>query len=923
MKRILPLAVLLPLALGFIGYYGHSGTNTPAERRRSTPDEEARNAYNRWNDERLKDPATGVVPDDIRRKELGFARHLPARATAKSLTWTQQGPRNRGGRTRAFRVDATDSNTLIAGAATGGIWRSTDAGATWQKTSSPTDLQYVSSIAQDTRAGHTQTWYCGTGESYGPVSGVGFDASLTGNGIFKSTDGGQTWVLLPSTATNDPQVYDLKGAFKHVNAMVVDPARMDSDIVVAALFDGLKRSNDGGATWTTVLGIDTTTTPASPYTEVRVTSTGVYYAALSRSAAYKGFYRSTDGINWTNIGVGNFSASTDRTVIGIDPQYEERVWFFSNTPGNGTFGHSLRLYTYMSSDGSGAGGAWRNSSANLPNGSCTGFLDFDFGHIETQNGYDMCIAVDPTDSGTVFIGGTSVYRSTNGWRTPNSYDWLGGFQCNSAEPSDYEWPNHHNDQHWLEFANGDPDTLYSTNDGGVYRSNDAQADSISWTELNDGFITSQFYTIGIEEGVANSPYIIGGTQDNGSYLATTNDPADPWVNVHGLDGAFCAIPDGRPFMLMSGYLGMLWKKTVADNGTFSAYERIDPVIANPNYNFVNPGVLDPVSQNVLYWPMSNKIYRNSDLAGIPLTNNYDQPLATNWSLVPNGTASGFISALDISNADPNTLLYATTTGRLYRLDSLNQTPVRTILDSPEWPNNAYISCIAPNDFDPAEWLLTFANYGVRSVFHSTDSGATWTSVSGNIEENADGTGSGPAVFWANIYPTWNGAENRYFIGTSTGLYSTALLDGDNTVWEQEGATSIGNVPVTMMVTRNSDGLIAVATHGSGIYTGHLPVAPVGMNEAHASFSIGMVWPVPARDEVRIELNLDTYANMDIKVLDLHGRTVLQRSLGVRPKGTFQWTWDLRGSQGARAAPGAYLVRCTANGQGRTARVIVE
>jgi hypothetical protein len=67
-----------------------------------------------------------------------------------------------------------------------------------------------------------------------------------------------------------------------------------------------------------------------------------------------------------------------------------------------------------------------------------------------------------------------------------------------------------------------------------------------------------------------------------------------------------------------------------------------------------------------------------------------------------------------------------------------------------------------------------------------------------------------------IYPTYDGADDRYFAGTSTGLYSTALLDGDNTVWEQEGPTTIGNTVINMIAARNYDGLIAVGTHGSGV-----------------------------------------------------------------------------------------------------------
>ena len=81
--------------------------------------------------------------------------------------WTQVGPDTLGGRTRALAIDVNDGNTLIAGAVSGGIWKSTDGGASWTQTLTPTQLLSVTTIAQDTRTGNTNTWYAGTGEYTG------------------------------------------------------------------------------------------------------------------------------------------------------------------------------------------------------------------------------------------------------------------------------------------------------------------------------------------------------------------------------------------------------------------------------------------------------------------------------------------------------------------------------------------------------------------------------------------------------------------------------------------------------------------------------------------------------------------------------------------------------------------------------------
>lgn len=888
-------------------------------------DQQGRLLERQWNIDRLHDPATGRIPDGIREKERAFARSLPARSLAKSLTWTHQGPRNRGGRTRAFGVDVDDPNVLLAGSATGGIWRSTDQGITWTKTSAPLEIQNTSCLSQDLRHGHTATWYCGTGENYGVVSGTSFEALLPGDGIFKSNDDGVSWTRLSSTVTNDPQVFDRKGAFKHVNSIVVDPLREDSDVVLAAIFDGIVRSNDGGLTWNTVLGLDTTINPTSLYTEVRVSPTGIYYAAIGASAPYRGVYRSTDGLHWTNIGASNYPAGAQRSVIAIDPSNENTVWFFCESPNVGTHGHSLLRYTYLSGDGSGTGGQWDNRSANLPNGTCAFFYDFDFGYINTQSSYDMCIAVHPTDPNTVYIGGTSVYRSTNGWTTPQSYKWIGGYKCDPDDPKDYVYPDHHPDQHWLEFAPSDPTRLYSTNDGGVHVTTDPLADSVLWNVLNDGYITSQFYTISMEEGSATTPYLLGGAQDNGCWLCVDADPTVPWASVHGSDGAYCAIPQGRPFMLMSSQSGKLYKKQVNDQGDVLAYERIDPVGGTTAYNFINQFVLDPVTNDQLYWCSANKIWRNTDLAGIAYHNEYYDPDTTNWELLTAASISATqrFSALDISAAEHNSLWLGTTSGRLYRIDSLDTTPVRTQITSPEWPSASYISCIAPNDFDPNEWLLTFSNYGVRSVFHTTDHGASWTSVSGNIEQFPDGSGNGPAVFWGLIYPTWGHQNDRYFIGTSVGLFSTALLDGDNTVWEQEDPDGIGNVPIDMLVARGSDGLVAVGTHGSGVYTAHLPAAPVGIVDPPSGIALGPAWPNPTTTDVSMDYYLSGSATMLLDVYDMNGRPILRRSLGHREQGNAHCTWDLHDEQGDRVPAGTYFLHLsTSNGGARTERVVV-
>ena len=119
---------------------------------------------------RTKSPFSGEIPEDIRRKELAFARTLPTREEINekmlyrgqpvvTLNWQNRGPYNVGGRTRALALDLDDETIMLSGAASGGMWRSTDAGNSWTLTTKLQDLQSVSAVAQDPRSGVRSTWY--------------------------------------------------------------------------------------------------------------------------------------------------------------------------------------------------------------------------------------------------------------------------------------------------------------------------------------------------------------------------------------------------------------------------------------------------------------------------------------------------------------------------------------------------------------------------------------------------------------------------------------------------------------------------------------------------------------------------------------------------------------------------------------------
>ena len=141
-----------------------------------------------WETLRLADPTTGTIPSGIRTRELAFSTSLPQYSSSSlarmGAAFFSRGPENMGGRTRAIAIDVTDENIFFAGSVNGGLWRSTDAGASWTLVSSLNQNPAITSITQDRRPGHTSTWYYTTGEGLGASSGAS-GAYYLGNGVFK------------------------------------------------------------------------------------------------------------------------------------------------------------------------------------------------------------------------------------------------------------------------------------------------------------------------------------------------------------------------------------------------------------------------------------------------------------------------------------------------------------------------------------------------------------------------------------------------------------------------------------------------------------------------------------------------------------------------------------------------------------------
>lgn len=847
-------------------------------------EEESAADYAQYELQRLHDPQTGKIPVNIRQLELEYASTLPgysSSATKESASLSgipylkSRGPWNVGGRTRAFAIDVSNTSKLLAGSTSGGMWTSTNGGASWSPNWGILH-QSVSCIAQDTRSGKTNTWYIGTGEGYGQSAGAS-GAYYLGNGMYKSTDGGTTWVSLPSTTNtpNTPQTFE--NVWDLIWNVAINPADAVNDVVYAASYGAIFKSTNGGTTWSTVRG-STGTSPFSYFSDVAVTPSGVVYATLSSEGTQKGIWRSANGTNWQNITPGGFPTTYGRVKIGVSPSNEEQVYFFAGTTtGFGTPDTNFQgavewnsLWKYDS-----IGGKWFDLSANMPT---TGGL---FDKQAVQGGYDMVIKVHPTDTSVVFLGGTNLYRSNNGFFSPSSTTFIGGYEQGATLPVVNMYLNHHPDQHELAFVPGSPNEMYCTNDGGIYKTSNNLSSTVAWTSLNNGYLNSMFYTVAIDHASssANDSTLIGGAQDNGSWFVNSNNSQTNWVTPRGGDGSYCAISNNKSNYYFSIQNGKVMKATLNTAGTVQTFARIDP-IGGKGYQFINPFILDPNNNNIMYLAGGKNLWRNDDLSTIPMVGNWDS-ISTSWTKFPDTvpTTNAKITALAVSKNPANILYYGTSNKKVYRVDNAN-TGTSTALDisGSTFPNGANVSSIAVDPTDAGNVMVSFSNYNVYSIFYSTNADSTiptWTKVAGNLEQNSNtgGTGNGPSVRWVSIMPVADGTA--YLAATSTGLYGTSSLTG-TIVWTQLGASTIGNSICDMIDYRSADGLVAVATHSHGIYTTNITSITdvLGVhNLANVQAMNLSNYPNPFSSSTTINFTLNERSKVNLTILDLNGRLV--------------------------------------------------
>jgi photosystem II stability/assembly factor-like uncharacterized protein len=713
-----------------------------------------------------------------------------------AISWSAVGPGNIGGRIRAIVINPSNSNEILVGSVSGGIWKTTNGGTTW---SPKLDAQDPIAIGSMVLVG-SSTVYAGTGEGWWNVDAV------YGGGIYKSTNFGETWTLLPSTV--GANIWN----FRNVLRMTADPS--GNIYAVTKAYNakggvggyytngGLYRSNDGGTTWSKISSTSITAYYAG--TDVIAISSSV----ILFSTDSDGLYRTTNsGTSWTKISSGLPAASFNRIAMAQDPNTSSIIYSVWSATTTGAPYYGLRGI-YKSTD---SGVTWSGLSAPPTLTSTSGLS-----YLSAQGWYDNVIAVDPYNSSHLYAGGVEMIKSTNG-----GISW---FQLTFWHPF-YGSPYLHADHHVIAFDPNNSGTIYSGNDGGIYKTTN---NGTSWTSLNNGLEITQFYG-GAVYPTGTTYY--GGTQDNGhlKFSAGTN-----WNEVQGGDGGYAAQDQSNGSIAYEEYVYLQMDKTT-DGG--SSWSNCTTGLTDAGNSsaclFIAPFSINPENSNVLI-AGSNRVWITSNSAG-------------SWTASSGILVSGQkLSAVTVVNSSANFLGFAgTTDGRIFKCISLNPA---SGLDTwteitPAGHNGAWVRRIVVDLTDKNKIYVCYSGFNNtgsgKHVWYSSNQGTSWTDISTAL----------PDIPVHSLVVNPDIATTLY-IGTETGVYSTT---DRGTSWATFSNGMTSYVPIDELVLQTGTKKLFAFTHGRGVWETTTPL-PVELS----SFTAIVIQGVGIQLDWRTETEVNNY-----------------------------------------------------------------
>lgn len=698
-----------------------------------------------------------------------FNKKATQRVGTPEYPWIERGPNNVGGRTRALMWDPNDvtEKKVWAGGVTGGLWYNDDItndNNSWINAGDFWDNLSITSIIYDPT--NTQVIYVGTGEGWGA-------SASRGAGIWKSTDGGTNWSQLPTT-TNFHYINDLVVRVENNEPVIyaaVDGIYYEGDFHASAEA-GLQRSSDGGVTWSQVLPDIVGESMNYVAADIEIAANNDLWVG-TRSSPYAadsdsgGGYimHSSNGTNWSVKHSVAVTIGDGRVELACAPSNANVV--YGVIENDGKVGYMVKTTN--------AGTNWSNITE--PNDADEGIPSDDFSR--GQAWYDLILAVNPGDDQEIYVGGIDLFKSENGGTSWTQIShWYGG----------YQFQNVHADQHQIVFKPGSSSEAVFGNDGGVYLSTNMDTATPTIDMRNKNYNVTQFYATAIHPE-ENSDIFLAGSQDNGTQRFIKAGLSDT-EEVTGGDGAYCFIDQTMPDIQIASYIYNSY--SLSTNGGVSFTSFSDDQTSG---SFINPADYDD-NLGILYTNAgSSNIGRWTGLrTGSPNRNDISVSLdgsATHLRVSPHTSSS-------------STLFVGTSNGSVYKVTNANNTPSLSLINS-FGSENGSVSCIEIGESGD-HLLVTFSNYGVTSVWQTTNGGTTWSNKEGDLADMP--------VRWALYNPNDN---NEVILATELGIWRTTDINAANPTWVPADQ-GLANVRIDMLQIRESDHEVVAATYGRGLFT---------------------------------------------------------------------------------------------------------
>ncbi|MBI1223729.1 MAG: T9SS type A sorting domain-containing protein [Bacteroidetes bacterium] len=753
-------------------------------------------------------------------------RHLALMPAAESeyrntAPWQTLGPHNRAGRTLKIAFNPQNPNTMYAGSASGGLWRSYTGGMgtmAWQLVPTGFPVQAVAAIAFPSN--DSTTIFIGTGEVYNhQAAGTGGAYRNTrgsyGIGILRSKDSGATWTKsLDFTQDQNKGVWD------------VEVAPSNPAIIFAATSDGVYKSSDDGDTWSlvhnVVLATDLLIHPSNPNL--------VVVACGDQSSPGYGIYRSTDGgDNWTKITAGLPPIFNGKIMLDRAPNAAEVIY--------ASIGNGL-------SSAEGASWLCRSNDFGL-----TWNIQTQVDYSQHQGWYSHDVAVSPTNPDELVVVGIDVWRSSDGGQTivKKSQSTNGGIGYTDAPIGGPDGGPEfvHSDIHDAIWHPSLTNVFYVADDGGIHRSTDGGE---TFQSASGRMQTAQFYN-GFSNSATDEFFCMGGLQDNGTIrLKPEIDPVTnssvTWIRKFGGDGSWSAInqQNDQYSYLSWQTLNMLKSEDGGNSYGYLGQPKLEPIA------FVAPFALAPSNGQIIY--AGSAIVAKS-------TNGGDNWTTTNNGLPLDGNP---LISMAISYLNPDIVYVASA--------PYNGNPGHVFVSQDGGDTWQNISAGLPNRFvldlevDPTDDATAFAalgGYGSGHLFRTKDFGATWEDISNGLPDLPIN-----AIAVDPLYP------NNIYVGNDLSVFSSVDFGA---TWQ----SYLEGLPEAVMVfdlkISPANRKLRAATHGSGAFQRDLLEMPYisASKEALGTKIDFELFPNPASNRSSVRYNLPDKGLVLVELLDNTGR----------------------------------------------------